>query len=505
MKPPADKLIEAIYSRAQVRELDRIAIEQYGIAGYELMTRAGQAALTELEARWPEAQELLVYCGAGNNAGDGYVLARLAQTRGLSVRVASVVAPERLSGDAARAWQDCRAAGVPVEAAWPGAADAAPDVLVDALLGTGLDREIDGAVADAVAEINRAPQPVVALDIPTGLDADSGLPLGCAVSATLTVTFVGLKQGLFVGRAADYCGELVFADLGVPAQVADAVPPVMRRITAAELGAVLPRRRRTAHKGANGRVLLVGGGPGMGGAIRLAGEAALRSGAGLVYVATHADSVATVMAGRPELMCRPVEGSADLDELLALADAVVLGPGLGRSDWARALFERVINVEQPLIADADALNLIAAAGQPLERKQWVITPHPGEAARLLGSDAGAIQRERLSSVRVLAERFGAAAVLKGAGSLVAACDPSGAVDVAVCDRGNPGMASGGMGDLLSGIVGALLAQGVPPAPAARAAVLLHALAGDDAAEEGGERGMVASDLLRHIRRRANPS
>jgi NAD(P)H-hydrate epimerase len=504
MKPPADKLLEAIYSRAQVRELDRIAIEEHGIAGYELMTRAGQAALTELMARWPDTLELLVYCGAGNNAGDGYVVARLARARGLSVRVAAVVAPERLHGDAAQAWQDCRAAGVPIDAYAPGSVAAAPDLIVDALLGTGLDRELGGAVADAVAEINRAPQPVVALDIPTGLDADSGLVLGDAVAASLTVTFVGLKQGLFLGQAADYCGELVFADLGVPAPAADALQPVMRRITAAELAAALPRRARTAHKGANGRLLLVGGGPGMSGAIRIAGEAALRSGAGLVYVATHPGSVGAVMAGRPELMCRPVETPAELDELIGMADAVVLGPGLGRSDWARALFERAIGIEQPLIADADALNLIAESGQPPARGNWVVTPHPGEAARLLGSDAGAIQRDRLGSARALAERLGAAAVLKGAGSLVAAREANGAVEVAVCDRGNPGMATGGMGDLLSGVVGALLAQGLAPAPAARAAVLLHALAGDDAAAAGGERGMLASDLLDYIRRRANP-
>jgi hydroxyethylthiazole kinase-like uncharacterized protein yjeF len=382
--------------------------------------------------------------------------------------------------------------------------DVCAGVIVDALLGTGLDRELGGALADAVAEINALPAPVVALDVPTGLDADSGALLGTVVSAELTVTFVGLKQGLFLGRAPDVCGELVFADLGVPAEAADGLEPVMRRLTDADLRAVLGRRARTAHKGVNGRLVLVGGGPGMSGAIRLAGEAALRAGAGLVYVATHASSVTDVMAGRPELMCRAVAAPEDLNELIGMADALVLGPGLGRSDWARALFDRALRAELPLIADADALNLLAA-GEPFARERWIITPHPGEAARLLGSDAGAVQSGRLDAVRELAKEYGATAVLKGACSLVAATEHGGGLSVAVCDRGNPGMASGGMGDVLSGIIGALLAQGAAPPAAARAAVLLHASAGDDAAAAGGERGMIASDLLGPIRRRANPS
>lgn len=503
MEGSADKLLETVFSRAQVRELDRIAIERFHIAGYELMNRAGGAALTELRARWPAAQELAIYCGAGNNAGDGYVLARQAQAQGLVARIRAVVDPERLSGDAAQAWRDCKSAGVPIEPFAP-AEGGAPDVIVDALLGTGLDRELAGPLADAVAEINALPAPVVALDIPTGLDADSGAVLGTVVSAELTVTFVGLKQGLFVGRAPDVCGELVFADLGVPPEAADAVEPVMRRLTDADLRAVLPRRARTAHKGVNGRLVLIGGGPGMSGAIRLAGEAALRAGAGLVYVATHESSVTTVLAGRPELMCRPVTLAEDLDGLIGMADALVLGPGLGQSDWARTVFDRALRAELPLIADADALNLLAAGGPPA-RERWIITPHPGEAARLLGSDAGSVQSGRLDAVRELAHKYGATAVLKGACSLVAALEPGGGLSVAVCDRGNPGMASGGMGDVLSGIIGALLAQGAAPPAAARAGVLLHASAGDDAAAAGGERGMIATDLLGPIRRRANPS
>jgi NAD(P)H-hydrate epimerase len=275
----------------------------------------------------------------------------------------------------------------------------------------------------------------------------------------------------------------------------------MTRLAQRDLDVVLPPRPRTAHKGSNGRLLLVGGGPGMGGAIRLAAEAALRAGTGLAYVATHASNVATVMAGRPEIICCPVERVSDLDDFLAAADAIVLGPGLGQSAWAEALWEALVRTALPLVLDADGLNLLSK--HPLERKDWILTPHPGEAARLLDRPGAAIEGDRLGTVRALTDRYRAVAVLKGACSLVAEPIDSQEVLVSVCDRGNPGMATAGMGDVLAGVIGALLVQSRDPGRAARAGVLLHALAGDDAAADG-ERGTLASDLLPHIRRRANP-
>src|SRR5690606_23004779 len=293
--------------------------------------------------------------------------------------------------------------------------------------------------------------------------------------------------------------------------------PVLERLRPDLLERTLPRRARSAHKGTNGRVLLVGGGPGMPGAIRLAAEAALRVGAGLVEVATWRDSVVPVMAGRPELMCRAVETVEDLEPRLALADVVVVGPGLGRSEWAKALLERVLASELPLVVDADGLNLLAEA--PPRRGNWVLTPHPGEASRLLGRSVGDVQADRLGAVRELVARFDAAVVLKGACTLVGTpresldgphAGESGAagaapVDVAVCDYGNPGMATGGTGDVLAGVLGGLCAQLKDLRLAARAGVLLHALGGDDAAADGGERGMTAGDLLPALRRRANPT
>ena len=502
MKPEARGLPTAIYTNEQVRALDKAAVARFGIPGFELMTRAAEAAFAALLERWPNAESVAVFCGAGDNAGDGYLVARLAHARGMSVRAVAVGNPERLRGNAARAWAQCAEAKVPLRT-WPERLDAgfAADVVVDALLGTGLDRDLDPAYAAAVEYVNALDVPVLAIDIPSGLDADTGLPRGDAVHADLTITFVALKQGLYLGRAPDYCGDIACADLGLPAQAARGLAPAMTRLDDHDLEMALPRRPRTAHKGSNGRLLLVGGGPGMAGAIRLAAEAALRAGAGLVYVATHAASVATVMAGRPEIICRAVDGPADVDALVGPCDAIVLGPGLGQTGWAEPLWRHLVRVERPLVLDADGLNLLAR--YPVERERWMLTPHAGEAARLLESSPSDVEHDRLAAIRAIARRFRAVTVLKGARSLVAQPDESNEVSVAVCDRGNPGMATAGMGDVLSGVLGALLVQCGDAGIAARAGVLLHAQAGDDAAA-AGERGTLASDLLPHIRRRANP-
>ncbi len=491
-------LPKEIYSAQQVREFDRAALDTLDISAYELMCRAGDAALRALETHWPQARRLTIFCGAGNNAGDGYVLGRLAARGGFEIRVIAVTPPDRLSGAAASAWEDFSAGGGAIE---PLSTELsfAEDLIVDGLLGTGLDRDLDGAFMKAVAAINAAPNPVLALDIPTGLHADTGLPLGAAVHADVTITFVGLKSGLFLGGAPDYRGVVEFAGLGIPDEVYAQQPPVLERLSSDTLREALPPRRPSTHKGSHGSLLLVGGSPGLAGAIRLAGEAALRAGAGLVRVATHPDCVASVVAGRPEIMCQGLTEPAELDALIDVADAVVLGPGLGRSDWARRLMERLLETELPIVLDADGLNMLAE--QPRTRGNWVLTPHPGEAARLLQCSVDEVQSDRLQAALSLAERYQAVVILKGAGSLVASPGEPG---VAVCDRGNPGMATAGMGDVLAGIVGALRVQTADGRLAARAGVLLHALAGD-AAVTDGQRGLVARDLMPHIRRWANPT
>lgn len=482
----------ALYSAAQTRELDRIAMEILGIPGYGLMCRAGQAAFRYLQSTWPQARRLLVLCGTGNNGGDGYVLARLAQEARMEVQVAHMGDLEQVRGDARRALDDMLASGVQPRVFHADMAFAA-ELIVDALLGTGLQRPVAGGWRELMETVNAADRPLLALDIPSGLNADTGMPMGATLQATATVTFISRKQGLYTGVAADHVGTLRFEDLQVPAQVAARLTPAATLLIAPPLGALGSPRPRSAHKGQHGHVLVVGGEAGMSGAARLAAEAALRSGAGLVSVATRAEHAASLAAVRPELMCHGVESVAALAPLLQRADRVALGPGLGQGVWGEHLFSALLEQQQrPLVVDADALNLLAR--EPVRRGNWILTPHPGEAARLLDISAAEVQADRFAAVRALVERYGGTVVLKGAGSLIADAD----APVTVCDRGNPGMASGGMGDLLTGVIAALWAQGLPARAAAEAGVWLHAAAADRAAQQG-ERGLLASDVLAQLR------
>ncbi len=485
-----------IYGVEAVRAVDRAAIEGEGIAGYTLMNRAGEAAVRHALERFAAAKRWCIVCGAGNNAGDGYVLGRLAQARGIDVSVIALVDPSKLSGDAATAHKDYVDAGGRVSD-WQGELDEGADLLFDALLGSGLDRPVEGRFRDAVDAMNRHPAEVFALDIPTGLNGDSGAVMGCAVHAGLTVTFVGLKSGLFLGAAPDYTGEVVFAGLDVPDRCRDTSQARLRRITAADIGRALAPRRRAAHKGDFGHVLVVGGGHGMPGAVRLCAEAALRSGAGLVTIATHPSHAAILVATRPELMSHGIETAADIEPLLERADVVAFGPGLGRSDWSTGLYRRMLDCELPAVWDADALNLLADEPGRVDRR--IITPHPGEAGRLLGEDTGAVQADRLAALEGLVGRYGGTAVLKGAGTLVSAAE--GAPYISLC--GNPGMASPGMGDALTGIIASMLAQRLAPPEAARIGVDVHARAGDRAAVSG-QRGLAAGDLIAELRAIVNP-
>jgi NAD(P)H-hydrate epimerase len=490
-----ETLPEQVFTAAQVRALDKRIIEEFGVPGYKLMNKAGQASLDALNERWPEGR-LLVLCGAGNNAGDGYVVARLALESGRAAEVCALVDPEKLAGDAATAYQDYVKAGG-VVANWEGELASADAILVDGLLGTGLDRDVEGRFADAVRAINESDRPVVALDIPSGLNADTGRVMGVAVEADVTITFVGLKSGLLTGRGPALTGDLVFDALGAPQEVFDIDGACVRRLRTGLIRECLPKRPRDAHKGLSGHVLVIGGGPGMAGAARLAGESALRSGAGLVSVATLEAHIPAIIGGRPELMALGVVDGADLENLMNRASVIAVGPGLAQTEWSQRMLEIALDSGLPLVVDADALNLLA--GNPRTRQDWVLTPHPGEAARLLGVTTADIQSDRLAAAGQLAERFEAVIVLKGAGSIVR--QPDG--DTWICTHGNPGMAVAGMGDVLTGVIAGIAAQCGDLALAARCGVLAHALAGDDAVAVAGERGLLASDLFPHIRRRLN--
>ncbi|MFQ5633938.1 MAG: NAD(P)H-hydrate dehydratase [Gammaproteobacteria bacterium] len=489
-------LPQSIYSVEGVREVDRAAIEDLGIPGYTMMTSAAMEALDEAFSRFPDTRRWQVICGAGNNGGDGYVLARLAAQQGIAVSVIALTPTDKLRGDAATAYADFVADGG-IVGSWEGAPDPHADLIVDALLGSGLERDVGGLFAEVIEAINEHASPVLAIDIPSGLDGDSGSIRGTAVDADLTVTFVGLKTGLFLNDGPDCVGELRFSDLLIPHKCYDGASVQLRRIDYAQLSNVLPPRRRGAHKGDFGHLLLVGGGPGMPGAIRLAGEAALRCGAGRVSIATHPSHHAAISAGRPELMCHAVDSASDLGPLLQAVDTIAVGPGLGTGNWGGRLFDAVVKLDMPLVVDADALNRLAEA--PVSRDQWILTPHPGEAGRLLGSGAGAVQGDRLGSTESLRDKYGGTIVLKGAGSLVSSVTGP----AWICTSGNPGMASPGMGDVLTGVIASLLAQGMDYEQAAAYGVEVHARAGD-AAAKAGQRGLIASDVLEELRSWVNP-
>lgn len=490
-------LPETLYYAQQTRQLDKLAIEERGIPGYTLMQRAGQAAFMLLRSRWPRARRIAVVCGSGNNGGDGFVVARLAHEAGLRPKIMALGDPTRLRGDARKARDALQAAGVKLED-FRAEVLSGNDVIIDALFGTGLEREVRDEWRVAIEAVNGSARiPVLAVDIPSGLHADAGRVLGTAVRADATITFIALKTGLFTGRGPDHCGEIVFDDLDVPPDIYTSVAPAARRITGGSLMGLL-HRDRTVHKGDLGHVAVIGGNEGMAGAARLAGEAAYRTGAGLVTLATHPSHARYIGMTRPELLVNAVADPAALRHAIKRANVIAVGPGLGQDSWARELLAAALDSPLPKVVDADALNLLAA--DPLKRDDWILTPHPGEAARLLGRATAAVQAQRFEALQALIGRFGGVCVLKGAGTLVAQNEES---DVWLCDAGNPGMASGGMGDVLTGILAALLAQGLAPLAAARLGVWVHAKAGDAAAGQSGEIGLVASDLMHFIRRRLN--
>ncbi len=486
----------AVYTTAQVRQLDSIAIQHYGIAGYDLMCRAGQAAFERISQRWPNATRLCVLCGAGNNAGDGYVVARLAQRAELNVTVVALRQPQALQGDAQQAYQDYQSLQHPVtfyEGRLPEA-----DVYIDALLGTGLTRALEGVYLQVVQQLNQQDQPELALDIPSGLNGDTGQPLGDAVQAESTITFIAWKQGLLTGQARHYCGELTLATLLIPPQVYAALPTPNFILADDYVRHLLPRRKRTAHKGNFGHSVLLGGAPSMSGAIQLAGKAALRTGSGLVSIITHPQHADVLNLTQPELMVLSTQSdnAAQLTKRLHQASAIGCGPGLGQTDWSQTWFEQALAFATAKVLDADALNLLAQ--QSNRYVNCILTPHPAEAARLLKTDTARIEVDRVAAIRHLQREYGGVIVLKGAGTLV-----TDGQQIAFCIDGNPGMASGGMGDLLTGIITALLAQGFALFEAAALGVFLHAQAGDLAAQQG-ERGLIASDMLNYIRTVVNP-
>ena len=479
-----------------MREIDRQTYTALGISEYALMCQAGEAAFQLLVSQWPEARRILVLCGTGNNGGDGWVLARLADKAGLECRVAVFGDPARIAGAARMgydAWCESNR-GALVNAETLNAGDleiGACDIVIDALTGIGLSGPARADFVELITLVNGSSVPVLSLDVPSGVDADTGSVIGSAIQATTTMTFIAHKPGLLTGAALNHVGRLVLADLGAPPPVFESVPADGYRISADAAGG-LGARSTTAHKGHFGHVLVIGGNRGMGGAALLAAGAALRSGAGLVSLATRSEHVSAALTRHPELMVTGLDDAAALPELCEGKGVIVVGPGLGQDDWAKQCLRHAVEAGLPIVCDADALNVIAEGvvtmppGIPL-----IITPHPGEAARLADVPTGEIESDRVRWAVTLAERYAAVVVLKGAGTVIAS--PSKEEQPVVCAGGNPGMATGGMGDVLAGLIGALVAQGLPLMEASTLGVATHARAGDLAWERYGV-GLTATDV-----------
>ena len=521
----SSRLPSALYRADQVRELDRIAIEDCGIEGFALMHKAASVAFSALLEKWPQTKHLLVFVGTGNNGGDGYVLAGLARDHGLNPELITLGDHGKLKGDALRASEFAHQRKVQVNRfdrttlLGTGSYPAGHTVIVDALLGTGLDRPVSNSYAEAINTINDLPFPVFSVDIPSGLSSDTGSVLGVAVRADLTTTFIGMKQGLLTGTGVDVTGELVYSTLDVPERVfsgPESPVPASRCIRMNQVSRLLQPRLASANKGHFGHTVIVGGDFGYGGAVLMAASAAMRAGSGLVSVITRSANRAGFLARQPEIMLVGTEDPEDYQrrtiDLLARASVLVIGPGLGKSAWSRDMLDTVLQQHEahgiPLVVDADGLNLLAEKSSTnpsfkLSRDNWILTPHPGEAARLLDCENVEVNADRFAAVRLLQSRWGGVALLKGAGSLICTGSREKPV-IELCDAGNPGMASGGMGDVLSGLIGGLVAQHFSLADSVRLAVCLHGKAADQIAQQAGQRGMAATDLLPAIQKLVNP-
>lgn len=509
----------ALFSAAQAQQIDTLAIAE-AADGYSLMKQAGEAVFQTVRDQWPNVRQLLILCGKGNNGGDGFVVAKLAAQHEIAVQLVLTGEVNELKGAAKQAAEDAFALGLrvikPTEINWSLQSDdslsgdnAADEsvisdcVIIDALFGTGLASDIRAPVYSLIEQANAAKLPILSVDIPSGINATTGALHGIAIHADITVTMIVYKQGLYTGTGPTHSGQVYLAPLSVSENVLARLTPSCNLVSwqSQQQNIFFAKRARDAHKGHFGHVLIIGGDLGFGGAVILAAGAALRSGAGLVSVITRPEHISALLARHPEAMVHGVGGDQDVQSLLARADVIVIGPGLGQSQWGEQLLQQVMAFSTPVVLDADALNILAK-GQirhNLALRHSVLTPHPGEAARLLAVETAQIQADRFTATAQLAHRYTSSVVLKGLGSLVQTD-----LQVSICQDGNPGMASGGMGDVLSGILGSSLAQQVSHLPAAlhelvSSCVCLHSAAADcaskDSAGQEHQAGLLASDVV----------
>lgn len=495
--PSATILTETLYSAAAVRAIDGYIIDKMDVSGFDLMQRAASSAFHHLMKMWPDVQQVLVFCGGGNNGGDGYLVAANAKRHGLDVQCVAVSAPEKLKGDADSAYQKALSEGVEVTR-WEQYSEkmgaelfSAGLVIVDAMLGTGATGEPREPFAQVIRLCNQSGCAMLAIDVPSGLDATTGSAAGVAISADITITFIALKVGLYTAQGPELCGSIHFEPLveallhEVHGQAGLAV-----KFDWGGVRSELPRRSVTAHKGRFGRLLVIAGDRGFGGAGLLAAEAAARTGAGTVTLATRPEHVSPALARCPSLMVHGITHGSELSPLIESADAIVCGPGVGKGAWGQQMLQLVAASGKPMVLDADALNLMALRVAK-KADNHILTPHPGEAARLLGLTVPEVEADRIGAARHIQRQFGGTVLLKGAGTIV----DSGDELPGVLGGSNPGMATGGMGDVLSGVLGGLLVQGLELSVSARLAAALHLAAADRAALSKGYMGLLPTDVI----------
>ncbi|MFK5985737.1 MAG: NAD(P)H-hydrate dehydratase [Pseudomonadota bacterium] len=506
--------MDNLYNKESIRLIDAATIKYIVPTGYALMTSAAQSVLDVLLNRFKALPELVIFCGQGNNAGDGYVLARLALQKKIKVKVFSLVTKDKLTGDALKAYNDWSALGE-VALNWSINEINNADIIIDAILGTGLNRKLDEKWNALIKLINQSPAKIIAIDIPSGLDANTGNTWGETIKADLSITFIAKKQGMYTAYARDYCGEIIFCNLNVPDSLYQQHIATATLLNWKKLQQKIKPRLASSHKGNFGNVLIIGGNKSMPGAVKLAAMAALRSGAGLVKILTHYEHTLAIQSNYPELIVIGLSATENnnliTDNTVDWADSIAIGPGLGTDEWAQILFNRVLahkNIcKKALVLDADALNLLALTDSNQNKEQLnlknsiknahrntIITPHPGEAARLLNTTIKAIENNRYEMAIELQQYLNSSVILKGAGTLVTNNN-----HILVCPYGNSGMSTAGMGDCLTGIIVSLLAQGYDTSIASQLAVCLHAKAADLAAKDG-QSGMIASDILPLIRK-----
>ena len=490
-------LPQPAFDAKQVQQNEAQVAQDQAIKMYDLMEHAGAAVFEAIEKNYSTTKNVLIVCGKGNNGGDGYIVARLALQAGMQVQVFVLVEKNMVKGDAARALLLAEQAGVAIEyhpeilTACQPIKKSTATLIVDGIFGIGFAGTLAKPLQQVITAMNDHSAKIIAVDVPSGLSADTGWVECNAVVADSTISFIALKKGLLTGQAANHVGQLLLAELNL-GQAFVAKIPATAQVQNFDNLPELPNRKAAAHKGSIGLVLTIGSNDGMPGAIRMSSEAALRCGASLVAVCCQPENHQMVMAGRPELMLAPASApSLALFPNLATAKAIVIGPGLGQDEWAKQLFSLICHLKQPRVIDADALQLLSQ--QPQKQNNWVLTPHPGEAAKLLGCEVKTIEQDRFVAVKKIANQYGGICLLKGAGSLI-----SDGKSVWINTSGNSGMATGGMGDVLSGIIAALIVQMPNRFEAVRLAVFIHGQAADNIAQKQGKRGILASDLFSQL-------